>query len=236
MTIYKKRLVLISIAFIAVFAVVVLSFHAVDNSLTEEDRQYIPMYLSGVAPLQENPTYEDQLSFIILVQRSVLNMAPRNVGLPFSQKREPKELYLAKTGLCFDRSRVIEKILRYSGFETRHVSIYSKEKTDSTIKSLITPGVSSHAVTEVLTKNGWLIVDSNEPWVSTDKNIQPVSIENIQQSVENSDRIKWGKEPISIYLKPFTFVYGLYSRHGYFYPPYNFVPDINYGEFIQNVL
>lgn len=233
----EKRSVLTSIVFLFVCAVVILSIHAVDNSLSEEDRQYIPMYLSDVAPLPENPTYKDQLSFIISVQRSVLNIAPRNDGLPYAQKREPKELYAAKTGLCFDRSRVIEKILRYSGFETRHISIYSKEKTDSAIKSLITPGVSSHAVTEVLTKSGWLIVDSNAPWVSTDKNNRPLSINSIQLHIENSAHIKWGKEPpTSIYVKPFVFVFGLYSRHGEFYPPYNFIPDINYGEFVQNAL
>jgi len=237
MKVKKKQSVLISIAFLIICAAFGLSYHAVDNSLTEEDRQYIPIYLSDVVPLPENPTYRDELRFIIAVQRSVLNIAPRNDGLPFGQKREPKELYTAKTGFCFDRSRVIEKIFRYSGFKTRHVSIYSKEKTDSAIKSLITPGVSSHAVTEVLTKNGWLIVDSNAPWVSTDTNDQPVSIDNIQLSIDNSVHIKWDKEPpTSIYAKPFTFVFGLYSRHGYFYPPYNFVPDINYGEIVQNAL
>lgn len=233
----KQSVFILSIAFLVICAVVVLSYHAVDNSLTEEDRQYIPMYLSDVIPLPENPTYRDQLGFIISVQRSVLNIAPRNDGLPFAQKREPKELYVAKTGLCYDRSRVIEKILRYSGFETRHISIYSKEKTDSAIKSLFTPGVSSHAVTEVLTKNGWLIVDSNAPWVSTDTNNQPLSIDTIQLNVENSAHVKWGKEPpTSIYVKPFVFVIGLYSRHGNFYPPYNFIPDINYSEFVQNAL
>ena len=237
MKVRKKQSVLISITFLMICAAFILSYHAVDNSLTEEDRQYIPIYLSDVVPLPENPTYRDELRFIIAVQRSVLNMAPRNDGLPFGQKREPKELYTAKTGLCYDRSRVIEKIFRYSGFKTRHVSIYSKEKTDSAIKSLITLGVSSHAVTEVLTKNGWLIVDSNAPWVSTDTNNQPVSIKNIQLSIDNSLHIKWDKDPpTSIYAKPFTFVFGLYSRHGYFYPPYNFVPDINYGEIVQNAL
>jgi len=233
----RKQTVLLSIGILFICAAVVLSYHAVDNSLSEEDKQYIPMYLSSVGSLPETPTYRDELDFIISVQRSVLNIAPRNDSLPFGQKREPKELYEAKTGMCFDRSRVIEKILRYSGFKSRHLSLYSKEKTGSAIKSLITPDVSSHAVTEVLTKNGWLIVDSNAPWVSTDTNNQPMSINNIQFSIENSVPIQWGKEPpTSIYVKPFTFVYGLYSRHGNFYPPYNFIPDIHYGEFVQNVL
>jgi len=63
------------------------------------------------------------------------------------------------------------------------------------------------------------------------------SIEKIQNDVEHSIPIRWGMEsPPIIYAKPFTFVYGLYSRHGYFYPPYNVIPDVNYGELLQNVL
>jgi len=217
--------------------VTVLSLHAVDNSLSEEDRQYIPLYLRNVESLPEDRTFGDELEFIVSVQHSVLNIAPRNDGLPVGQKREPKELYEAKTGLCFDRSRVIEKIYRYFGLKARHVSIYSKVQTGSAIRSLITPGVPSHAVTEVLTKKGWLIVDSNAPWISTDKDNLPLSIKDIQLRIEKYIPIRWNREPAeSIYTKPFTFVYGLYSRHGMFYPPYNFIPDVHYGELVQNVL
>jgi len=235
MKLNKKQSVLIAIALLITCLASVLSYHAVDNSLTREDRQYIPIYLKDVIPLSNNLSYEDELSFISSVQHSVLHIAPINDGLPFSQKREPKELFMAKTGLCYDRSRVIEKILRYSGFTTRHISIFSKEDTGSSLKSFITPGISSHAVTEVLTKNGWLVVDSNAPWISTDINNQPSSIDDIQKSTESHTPIKWDHEPpTDIYVKPFFFVFGLYSRHGYFYPPYNFIPDINYSEFIQN--
>ena len=34
----------------------------------------------------------------------------------------------------------------------------------------------------------------------------------------------------------FIYIIGLYSRHGRFYPPYNFIPDINWGEFMYNFL
>lgn len=212
------------------------AYHAVDKSLSEEDKQFIPKYLENVGSLPDNPSYTDELNFIVAIQNSVLNVAPRNGGLPFGQKREPKELLEARSGLCYDRSRVIEKILIYHGLKTRHISIYSKQGTNSTIKSMITPGVPSHAVTEVLTKKGWLVVDSNAPWVSIDTNDQPVSIESIQYNVANRVSIQWGSEPpTNIYVEPFAFVYGLYSRHGRFYPPYNFIPDIHYGEFIQNL-
>lgn len=218
------------------FIAVLLAYSAVDNSISEEDGKYILKFLVGINRLPENPTYKDELDYITSVQLSVLTLAPMNDGLPYGQKREPKELYEAKTGLCYDRSRVIEKILRYSGFETRHVSIYSTKDTGSAVKSLVTPSVSSHAVTEVLTKRGWLVVDSNEPIVSIDKNSQPISIEKLQVAAENYIKIPWYTEPqTAIYKEPFTFVYGLYSRHGRFYPPYNFIPDINYGEFLENI-
>lgn len=237
MKVTKKHYVLISIAALITIAAFVLPFHAVDNSLTKEDRRYIPLYLSAIVPLPDNPSYSDELAYITSVQRSVLQIAPRNKGLPFGQKREPKELYAARTGWCYDRSRVIEKTLRFSGFETRHVAIYSTEQTGAAIISLVTPGVVSHAVTEVLTHNGWLIVDSNAPWVSIDNNKQPLSIDMIQRSIDNAAPIEWDKvPPTNIYTKPFTFVFGLYSRHGHFYPPYNFIPDINYGEFFQNFM
>ena len=233
----KKLLFLLVSAFFVVSLVAVLYFNAVDNTLTEEDKKFIPMYMGEIPPLPENPTYQDELNFIVAVQHSVLQIAPGNEGLPCCKKREPKELYMAKTGLCYDRSRVIEKVLRYYGFTTRHISLYSKAKTDSAIKALMTPGVSSHAITEVLTKRGWLVVDSNAPWVSTDINNEPMSISDIQAKIDNSSLIQWKQNPpTDIYLKPFVFLYGLYSRHGYFYPPYNMIPDINYKEFIQNVL
>lgn len=233
----KTYSILLLTGIILILTAASLAYHAVDNSLSEEDKQFIPKYLSDVESLPENPTYRDELNFITSVQRSVLTIAPRNDGLPYGQKREPKELYEAKTGSCYDRSRAIEKILRYSGFETRHVFLLSKKVTGSAIKSLLTPRVSSHAVTEVSTKAGWLVVDSNALWISTRKDNQPVSIETIQSSIESSVPIQWRKEPpTSIYAQPFIFVYGLYSRHGEFYPPFNFVPDIHYPELIQNVM
>lgn len=207
-----------------------------DNSLSNEDKEYIPKYLINVRPLPEKPTYSDELAFIIAVQRSVLNIAPGNEGLPFDQNERLKNLYEEKTGACFDRSRVIEMILRYSGFDTRHVSLYSEKETGSAIESLMLPGTPSHAVTEVLTKEGWLVVDSNAPWVSLDVKKLPVSIEDMQSSAQDSIAIDWDvKPPWDIYLEPFTYVYGLYSRHGRFYPPYDPIPDVNYGELVQNI-
>ena len=237
MKVSRKEFTLLSLGICSICLVAVLFYNAVDNSISPIDKQYILKYLVEVRSLPEKSTYEDEVNFIISVQRAVLNVAPRNEGILFGQQREPEELYEAKTGLCFDRSRVIEKILRHSGFDVRHVFLLSKEDTGSAIKAIMTVGAPSHAVTEVLTKSGWLIVDSNAHWVSTDSEGRPISIDKIQFGVEHSVPVQWGLEPPSpIYAKPVTFIYGLYSRHGYFYLPYNVVPDVNYDELLQNVL
>ena len=203
----------------------VLSYHEVDNSLSSDDKKYISQYLALSEPLPESPSYEDEIQFIAAAQKAVLTIAPQNKGIPLGQLREPKELFLAGSGLCYDRSRVIEKILRHSGFKTRHIFLLTKQ--GPTIRT-IAADVSSHAATEVLTQNGWLVVDSNEPWLSLDVNKQPVSINQIPTA-------NLLVAPPDFYTEPFVSIYGLYSRHGKFYPPYNFIPDIEYSEFIQNL-
>ena len=232
----RKRRVMVGTV-LAIGVVVLLAWHAVDNSVSAEDRKYIPRYLVGIRamPPEATRSYEDEINFVVRVQRAVLDVAPRNEGLPFGAEREPRDLFEARTGLCFDRSRVIEKILRYASLEARHVALYSTRETGSAMKSLLAPGVSSHAVTEVLTKKGWLVVDSNDPWVSLDATTSPVSIWRIKASADRRVRLVWSKPPNEIYEQPFTFVYGLYSRHGKLYPPYDFIPDINYTELAQNV-
>ena len=245
MRLNRKSIPLLATGAAFILMALTLNYHAVDNSLSAEDKQYIPKYLQGIVPLPQQPTYTQELAFIRSVQRSVLAIAPENQGIPFGRPREPMDLYTEKKGLCFDRSRVLEKVLRYSGFKTRHVAIYSTQDTRSAIKSLLTPEVLSHATTEVLTQKGWLVVEAYlTPWVSIDKNHDPVSLREIQ-SFANGEKdrmspITWDTKPhpaiLNILESPFIAVYGLYSRHGYFYPPYNVIPDINYAELMQNWL
>ncbi len=223
--------------FIGILIIFILEKNEVNNTLTKEDKNYIPKYSNKIKFMDKNLTYYEQVKYIKTVQSSVLNIACGNKKIPLRSKREPKQLYIAKNGLCYDRSRVIEKILRYSGFRTRHIAIYSTYKTNSAIKSLLTAKVDSHAVSEVLTKEGWMVVDSNAKWVSLNIRLKPISIRKIKLSLDNNISIRWkDKIPFDIYKKPFTYVYGLYARHGEFYPPYNFIPDINYQEFLYNFI
>jgi glycosyltransferase involved in cell wall biosynthesis len=214
-----------------------LAWSAVDNNLTPEDAHFAAAFLPAPFKLAEGAAYPEELAFIRLVQRSVLDIAQGNNGIPFGQPREPRNLYEAGSGLCYDRSRSIEKILRYHGFRTRHVAVYSTVVTGSAVRSLLTPGTDSHAITEVLTRKGWLVVDSNHPWVSVQNDGDPVPLARIHAAaMPGGVPIAWqDSPPVAIYRDPFTFIYGLYSRHGRFYAPYNFVPDVHYGELLENL-
>jgi len=232
-----KSYILISLGGVLIFFVALLSYHEVDNSITAEDKLYIAKYLEGIPDIPENKSYINELDLIIQIQNSVISKAAHKNALPLGVEREPKDLFFIKAGLCYDRSRTIEKILRYVGFEARHIAIYSTKNTGSSIKSILTPGQASHAVTEVLTQKGWLVVDSNDRWVSIDSKNNPVSIAQIKLSAEGAADFAWNQiPPNKKYMNPFIFVYGLYSRHGLFYPPYNFIPDVNYQELAQNFL
>lgn len=222
-------------ALACVLAAATLGYHQVDKTLTSQDIAYIPRFLDGVPPPPPARSYEDEVTFIAAVQRAVLRMAPGNDGLPFDRAREPKDLYEARTGLCFDRSRAIEKILLYHGFETRHVSLYAR--SGSSLKALLTPGTPSHAVTEVRTGKGWLVVDSNAPWLSLGVDGLPVPLSAIAGAATGAGGTALATAPPDpIYKNPFTFVYGLYSRHGRFYAPYNAIPDVHFGELAHNLI
>jgi hypothetical protein len=138
--------------------------------------------------------------------------------------------------LCYDRSRAIEKILRYSGFETRHIALYAIVPETSAMRALMTRGIPSHAVSEVRTRRGWLVVDSNDAWLSLDRSNLPVTMSTIRAAALGQAHPDWrAAPPNAIYLHPFTFVYGLYSRNGHLYPPYDFIPDVAYPELIDNL-
>jgi hypothetical protein len=230
----KSKLKFLGIIILITFAVLA-SLHEVDNSLTNEDVEYLPKYFAENRIDSKFMSYEDQIDLIVKIQNSVLFRINKSKGFPLNSKREPKELYAQREGMCYDRSRVIEKMLRFFGFKTRHIAIYSKENSKSNIEILLTPGIRSHAITEVLTKEGWIVVDSNNHWISLGRNNKPISIKEIQLSSNDNSPVKLKTPfPSTIYSNSFIFIYGLYSRHGYFYPPFNPIPDINYSELIQN--
>lgn len=227
-----------AIAAIVVGAGVLLArTHAVELEPTPEDRVALAEVLAspGVTPRTETTSTAGELRVLRAVQRAILARVPVNRGIPQGQRREPADLLPRREGLCFDRSRTIEKALRILGFTCRHVFIYSTEEGGAW--AVVKAGVRSHAVTEVSTRDGWLVVDSNDPFLSVSEDGRPIGIAGIRNDVGQS-KLRWpaGTETVQsdIYRRPFNFVFGMYSRHGKFYPPFNPIPDLSWTELVDN--
>jgi hypothetical protein len=214
-----------------------IAVHDVPTSLTSDDIVVAkalldPIRIAPVADARASLPYDDQIKEIRAVQRLVLDLAPKSDPIPLGHTREPRDLVGYGSGLCYDRSRTIEKLLRYLGFTVRHVGIYAVPDGMTPWHSLITPGVDSHAVSEVLTSKGWLMVGSNFPWISVEQSGKPVSLEQMRRDIVDRmpPRAYQDGPPVFIFLARFTYVDGLYSRHGGFYPPYDGVPDVSLKE------
>ena len=220
---------LFSLLFIAFAALV--SYFNVDRTLTNEDRYYIKLYLpnmpEGIAP---SLSYEEQIKLIQRAQEAVHLRTTGWKGISEGQAREPKQLYLGRTGMCYDRSRVLEKIFTYLGFTNRHLAMFERQPYQHAYSTILFQHVPSHAISEVLTKKGWLMVDSNDLWISLDNNRLPVSMPQMQARYRREEKINWDASVLphdeAFYNSRCIALYGIYSRHGRFYPPYiKGIPD-----------
>ena len=94
-----------------------------------------------------------------------------------------KEFFDAKASVCYDRSRVIEKALKYYGYEVRHLAIYSSRKRPPSVYDVFRKNSISHSISEVLTSKGWMIVDSNHKWIGLDINNHPISVKSLKKKI-----------------------------------------------------
>ncbi|MBP7252532.1 MAG: transglutaminase domain-containing protein [Alphaproteobacteria bacterium] len=231
-----RRRLLQAVLFCTVALGGALLWHEVPLAATATERALITSKLQS-AGIAAPPTYPlhfaDQLQRIRQVQDLVLDEAPAMTPIPLGQSREPDALFAAKSGHCADRSRAIEKILRLEGFTVRHVFLLSRHQGESYWQPLVVANRDSHAVTEVLTEKGWLIVDSNDRWLTLDKVGNPVSASQLERHVISND-VWQNPAPNGIYATPVLAIYGLYARHGQFYSPYDAIPDVNLSELAQN--
>lgn len=221
------------------FAALVNHFN-LDRTLTNEDRYYIKLYLpnvrEGIAP---SLSYEEQIKLIQQAQAAVRLRTTGWEGIPEGQPREPKQLYLGRTGMCYDRSRVLEKIFTYLGFTNRHLAMFARQPYQHSYNTVLFQHVPSHAISEVLTSKGWLMVDSNDLWISLDNNRRPVSMPQLQDRYRREEKINWAisvlKHDEAFYNSRCIALYGIYSRHGRFYPPYvKGIPDFRVRGLLYN--
>jgi hypothetical protein len=202
----------------------------VPTRLEREDIFAIKAFLNLEKPPDIN-NFEDEIRVIQWVQAQILNAAPGNEPIPDYQDREPMDLLKTKSGLCYDRARSLDKAYTWIGFESRHVYIMFADKHSGTgawpfIRQALSFSY-SHAVTEVKTSRGWLMVDSNSPWISLDNQGFPVSAEDVHIKRSNF------QAPPEYIQIPFWAVPGMYSRRGQFFRPYIPFPEFNWADFLK---
>jgi len=235
---HRSRLFVLAVFVAVIVFVSTAYFNAVPSDIAAEDVAAARALMVGVGnasePFERPTGFQEEIKLVLAVQDAVLRATPMNGGIELGESREISDLVRLGKGLCYDRSRAIETVLRLYGMNTRHASVYSTHETGSSLQSLITPQVSSHAVSEVWTEKGWLIIDSNARWIGLTATGEPYSLRDLRE-FKNVHWDEGMKDPINrIFIDGFTWIYGLYSRHGKFYAPYNSFPDVEWSEFFYN--
>lgn len=238
----NKKIIILLCCFLGI--TVFAALHNVSKSITEEDQEYIAKIMKDQgydwSDIKQQSSFEDEIQDIRDIQSAILGISKIQKQIPSFRTREPKDMFELRHAQCSDRSRVMDKAYRMAGFNSRIASVYKKDKTGSAIKSLLSHDktqVRSHSVVEVQTSQGWMIVDTNDRWIALNAQNMPLGLEE-WQNVNNKESYDWSTlnkgEIYWLMNLPYTYVYGLYSRHGYFYAPYNRFPDLNWIEMLQN--
>lgn len=208
---------------LAAFAAVA-TYTNVSVEVTAEDVQVFESL--GLKKPNVSLTFEQQMALIRKVQYEVFKRAPPGKFIPDYQPREPADLMRYGQGQCFDRSRTFDKALSWLGMETRHVFLLYRENK-SFFSAATEPGHRSHAVTEVKTSKGWMVVDSNYEWIALTPQGEPVNADEVWKrysefadAPEDLNHAWWA-------------IRGMYSRGGKFYAPYVPFPEFNWVDFLS---
>lgn len=233
-----------TIYFIVICIITLFWLHNVESEITKQDI----LAINKIAEISElqivrnamvNATFEEQIAFVNKLTVAINSMIdPSGMLIPSGVSREPQAWLKARSPLCYDVARVMEKILGYAGFEVRYMSVFELEafSVTSAWQAIIKPRVASHAMIEIKTHQGWLALDT---WYLTNLNSTKVYISKENIPIQTADIGKYlrnGELKIAhvIFNNPILIVYGLYSRHGGAYPPYDRIPDLSWSQFIFN--
>ncbi|MFP4598964.1 MAG: hypothetical protein ACLFVJ_11975 [Persicimonas sp.] len=232
---WRRRYLGYAAIILAALAVALYFATEVDTSLTAADREAIEA-LDLDDACADVDGFDDEIQCIRTLQDKLLEFSSdltcTDVGPDVA--REPTAFLERGYGCCFDRSRFIEKALSHYGFEVRHVAIHQLEKPFPI--GYLEPGIRSHAFSEVRTERGWMLVESLAAFVGLDKNGRVYTAPEFKEAMaESEDFSSRFDTPIPGDLKlDYHTAYGLYSRHGKFYPPYLPLPDIKWSQFMAN--
>ena len=211
----------------------ILAFGSVSITPTSADSTAVARLLDEAhLPLTTTRTFAEDITLIRALQDRVLQLAPVNEGIPLGRSRELTDLARAGHGLCYDRSRAMEMALRVVGFDVRHVYVFAPDIGDARWRDLVHRQLPSHALTEVRTQRGWVMLDSNTPWIGLRADSSVVGVAAYPKELR-ARRVPLLRNLVM--LREYKYLFGLYSRHGRFFAPYISIPDFNLSELLHNV-
>jgi len=219
------RWLLTAILLMGLSFVLLASYTNVPTKPSTED-QAIFESLGLVKDLGLGLGFTDQISLIQKIQASVFIKAPLGEGIPDYQSREPTDLMKFGQGLCYDRSRTFDKAFNFVGLESRHVYILYKQNLPFW-RAIFTYQQPSHAVTEVKTSKGWMLVDSNNKWIAITREGEPVNADDVWK------RYSEFENPPPYLKDPWWAIRGMYSRKGQLYGAGIPFPEFNWPDFLS---
>lgn len=203
----------------------------VDTTLTADDVRSIESLHVGAA-CGDVGSFATQLTCLRAIQAAHLAVVPdlTCVDEYGVTSHEPSAFLERARGCCYDRSRLIEKAAEHHGLRVRHVAIYNAHAATDLLRG----GIPSHSTTEVFTERGWMIVDSNSAMLGLTTDGTPLDAEELAAALRLGTSALEPGDYHNYFAGEFIPVYGLYSRHGGFYPPYVRLPDIDWAQIHHN--
>lgn len=196
-------------------------------------------------------SFETEIGFITTLQNCVLKEI-RHEEIPQKYFGDLRYYYTEKKGYCYDRAVLLEKFLKYNGFLFRHLYLYFGENNQAPSRSsFFKRGLASHALLEVKTKKGWMVMGTNANWLGLSDKNEVLDVDQLRKRIEQNSLALKTNATIGKYFwedktGSFRYVYGLYSRHGKFFDhtndeesaslfSFHFLPDYNISMILDNL-
>ena len=222
----KRRLLKIALAILASLVLAAFAFNGYPT-VTKTDRAYIDSFLTEwKIPADSDSihaSFDREVAFVSRVQDSIV----KNFSGAFHPQEKVGHVdfyFRNRAGVCYDKAILMEKMFTSYGFSIRHMYIYFRTDSMPTQKTdFFKRGLTSHAMLEVKTKKGWMVVAINGNWLGIDPQDNPLTIHDVRDQLK-ADNLKLKKpnyygayffEPFRI-PSNFLITYGIYSRHGQF--------------------
>ena len=218
----KKWLIII----IPVVLGVLLYFHDVPTDLTDKDKESLAFFgrLNNTSHLNHA-----ELSTTLIDQMQIL--IRKDYGIPKGKPREPQDLVRFRTGKCYDWCRTAYKFFKFHDIPVRYVSLYG---INDNLFNLLKPGIASHCGLEIELDEQWVYVDPFYNWIAQDAHGHYLGVHDLLSRESGIIFQSIPEELKAIVDQNAIAIYGLYSRHGRFYPPYSVIPDFSYNELKLN--